>query len=295
MTSSAQPPKPRKIDPLGAPWPDLIPLRPLTIGEIFGAAIALVRRNAAILCGLSLIVGIISSGAVLAFLANRPDLDVYLTGSWSTDMVESGTISFPAVVFWPLAIGLLVPLIGTTVVSALATVFATEMAIGKVPTGAAVRQRLAGRWWVIFAVAILGGLIIGIGFVLIIVPGLIALGMLSLAGPVAVIEGGRPIAALRRSIRLSRPVMWRIVGVVLLSGLITTVVGMVISGIIGGLNSNQDWTSIVVTEIVVALVGAVMTPWSAAVIAVLYIDTRMRTEGLAGQLHQAAERARLEG
>lgn len=295
VTSSMPTPRPRKTDPFGAAWPDLIPLRPLRIGEIFGAAAVLVRRNFLVLGGLSLIIGLLAAGAEIAFLANRSDLNVYLTGSWAQDMVDSGSIAIPPVVLWPMAIGILAQLVGTTVVSSLATVYATELAIGKPVSSQVVKKRLSGRWWIVFLVAVVTSLMIGVGFALLIFPGLLALATLSLAVPVAVIEGGSPLKAVRRSIRLSSPVMWRILGIMLLTLVITAFISMTVSGIVGGLSSLQDWTSLVTVEIAVGLLAALLTPWAGAVAAVLYIDTRIRNEGLAEPLRQAAERARQAG
>ena len=46
------------------------------------------------------------------------------------------------------------------------------------------------------------------GFVLLIIPGFIAITLLSVVGPVVMIEGTGPVAALRRSAQLVRPFFW---------------------------------------------------------------------------------------
>jgi hypothetical protein len=47
-----------------------------------------------------------------------------------------------------------------------------------------------------------------VGFVLLVIPGLIAITLLCVVGPVVMIEGRRPVASLRRSAQLVRPFFW---------------------------------------------------------------------------------------
>lgn len=63
--------------------------------------------------------------------------------------------------------------------------------------------------YVTLIVADLLALIIKVfGFVLLVIPGLVAITLLCVVGPVVMIEGRRPVASLRRSAQLVRPFFW---------------------------------------------------------------------------------------
>jgi hypothetical protein len=68
--------------------------------------------------------------------------------------------------------------------------------LGRIPYG-----------WLILA-DILALAIKAIGFLLLVVPGIIAVTVLCVVGPVVMVEGARPFAAVRRSVELVRPYFW---------------------------------------------------------------------------------------
>jgi hypothetical protein len=65
-------------------------------------------------------------------------------------------------------------------------------------------------WGALIAADLLVALIVVLGFVLLIIPGLIALNLLVVVGPVIEIEDRRAWAGLRRSAHLVRPYFWRV-------------------------------------------------------------------------------------
>lgn len=71
-------------------------------------------------------------------------------------------------------------------------------------------------YWRMFGVSVAVGAISAVGFILFIVPGFLALTLLSIAGPLLVMEGLTVRGALRRSAQLTRPQFWRVVVVVVL-------------------------------------------------------------------------------
>ena len=79
-------------------------------------------------------------------------------------------------------------------------------------------------WGALIAADLLVALIVVIGFVALIIPGLIALNLLAVVGPVIEIEHRRPLAGLRRSAHLVRPHFWKV-------ALIGTVPVLVASGL----------------------------------------------------------------
>jgi hypothetical protein len=132
--------------------------------------------------------------------------------------------------------------------------------------------------------------------------------MLSLATPAVVLERLAPMAALRRSWQLVRGSFWRLFGIYLLTGLIVFIAALVLeipfdiaSSIAGGGISalGSEGTISVLAVIISAIgsiaAGAVTRPISAGVTVLLYLDMRMRREGLDLVLRNAAQNQHLTG
>lgn len=123
---------------------------------------------------------------------------------------------------------------------------------------------------------------------------------LSLATPALMLEKQGVLAALRRSRLLVRGSWWRIFGITVLAGIITLVIsgiisapfafaGGSISGILSGNSSEQfTFTPLLLTGIGGLIASTLVRPFSSGVIALLYLDRRMRSEGLDHTLQQAA-------
>jgi hypothetical protein len=166
--------------------------------------------------------------------------------------------------------------------------------------------------WVVLAILIValavahapGGLI-----ALVAVPGVIAAIclsiwfaiMLRMAGPVVVLERERVGRSLRRSWRLVRGSFWRVFGITLLAGLIVLVsTGVLqipfslVAGIVSGGGSSSSFVTggslfgagsgsvagLIIGAIGGIVAGSVARPISAGVAVLLYVDMRMRREGL---------------
>jgi len=165
--------------------------------------------------------------------------------------------------------------------------------------------------WVVYAIVLVGlallhapGALIG---------GLAALGaiagivltiwftiMFRMAGPAVVLEREGPVRALKRSWRLIRGSFWRVFGITGLAGLIVVVTAGVLqipfsvaAALTGSGNSVLPGTGGTVAGILISAVGgvvagAVARPISAGVAVLLYVDLRMRREGLDLILQTAA-------
>ena len=124
--------------------------------------------------------------------------------------------------------------------------------------------------------------------------------MFRMAGQAVVLEREGPARALGRSWRLVRGSFWRVLGITLLAGLIVVVTAGVLQipfGLLaaaaGGGNSLLPSTGGNVAGILISAVGgvvagAVARPISAGVAVLLYVDLRMRREGLDLVLQTAA-------
>jgi hypothetical protein len=116
-------------------------------------------------------------------------------------------------------------------------------------------------------VGIVAGLGVVIGFVLLIVPGLILITIWSVAAPVMVLERPSVFDALSRSRELVRGNGWQVFGVILVLDVLVVILG---AGIELGASSAGAGAGIVARVIVGVLAG----PLSALAAAVLYFELR---------------------
>jgi hypothetical protein len=145
--------------------------------------------------------------------------------------------------------------------------------------------------------AVLVGLIVAIGFILLFIPGIFALVALSLSAPAFILERIGVIDSMQRSWALVKGDFWRVLGILLLGFLIVLVITFVIEIpflIAAGFSSwatgsNIGWGSLIILAIGQILAGTISQPISAGIVALLYVDRRMRAEGLDVTLAQAAQ------
>ena len=156
----------------------------------------------------------------------------------------------------------------------------------QVPMAECLSQGLS-RLGAVLGVAILSGLGIAFGMVLLIVPGLILATMWAVAIPIAVVEKMGVTASLSRSSALTRERRWRVFGAILVSGLLAILVSVAIGGSAGGLAyaiSGGVGSSLVV--VVSWAIGAIFQAFNACVVATLYYFLRRDKEGV--DIHQIA-------
>ena len=157
-----------------------------------------------------------------------------------------------------------------------------------------------------------GGAGLAVGFLVLLV-GVLAIGAPSLwiwirlyyAMPLIVLERLGPGQAMARSWRISQQSWWRTLGYWLLAGILVAVVSMVLTtplALVGGLLTfvapDALWAPItagVITYVGNVVVYAIAQPFAAGVNTLLYIDLRMRREGLDLKLHQASQRGETVG
>jgi hypothetical protein len=117
----------------------------------------------------------------------------------------------------------------------------------------------------LIAAGILSGLAIGIGFFLLVVPGLILLTIWAVLAPVIVVERPGVFPAFGRSRELVRGNGWNVFGVILVAFLIAAVAGIVLTAI-GGAIANGPIVRIVFS----AIASTFTAPITALAAAVLY-------------------------
>jgi hypothetical protein len=167
-----------------------------------------------------------------------------------------------------LIVAFVVILVGTTLFTGMVVELVADVQDGR--RDATVGQLLQAATPVIgqlILVGILAGIGIAIGFVLIIVPGLILLTIWSVAAPVVVLEHPGVIAALGRSRELVRGNGWQVFGVI-----VVLFIGVgIVSAIIEAVGDSGGTGVGIVVRIVVQILTAPITALAASV---LYFELR---------------------
>lgn len=226
-------------------------IAPRSIGGILSAAVALYARH------------------FWTFVATAAVIGVPLTLGqfWARDRllpVRASSAPDDNAAFALLVLAVLSMLVSELMVGAMTHAIARAVAGVRPRVGESYRFALE-RIWTIIWVAVLVGLLVFAGLILLIVPGIILWVRLSVALPAVVVEGPRGGSALRRSFSLTRFNSWRVGGFLALM--------MIISGILGTLLDAFDVIGSV-------LGGMVLLPFMSIVIVLLYIDLRARGDGI---------------
>ncbi len=275
--------------------PGMYPLRPLGVGEILTTAIRVAWANLALLLPIGLLVSLLSTGVQLAVLSATGNLAAMANGTLfavPTKPTDADVDRLGANLgHFLLAVGAssLVMLVLTPVLVGLAASAAATAATRTGTDLAGVVRRLRGRWLALILTSLLVFACVLGGLVLLIVPGLILTIALIPAAPAAAIEGARPVAAIKRALWLSKGFRWRLFGVILLAGLFAGIGGAVVGAVIGAvLGHSGSVSSYVTVQLIIAALTGVVSAWSGTVNALLYIDLRLRKEGLGQALAASA-------
>ena len=272
------------------PDPGWIPLRPLRAGEIIGNGFRVAWRHFGALGSLAFLTSLSVTATIIAVLAASGQL--HSSVDYLTSPVDPVTLGQPDPSGWltlALLAGLVIGQFGGTALAGVASAYAGADAMGD-PREA--RRRLAGRIAVLVWVSAVVGLLVSLGLLLLLIPGLVLCYLWLVAAPVSVMERRRAGGSLRRSLDLTRGHRWRIVGIQLLMSLISVGIylgisllfGVVFRGysfLAGGPSAGWELSGV---EAAAAIAGALVGAWSAAVIAVIYIDLRVRKENLGEML-----------
>lgn len=317
------------------PKPGLIPLRPMTLGTILGAAFQVLRRNPRPTFGFALLVtgaiSVVTVGVVgfVAFFAIARTASA--TGADVDELAAGSVASVILAALVPVALAL----VGSAILQGIISLEVARGTLGE-------KHRLGGLWraargrigaligWsaLIAAVVIIAIAIVAVIIALLVAAGgaagagvAVLLGLLvgaggvvlafwlgtklSLVPSVLLLERLRLREAIVRSWSLTNGFFWRTLGIMLLVSVIlqtaTSIVSAPLNFIVGIgaglLNPNGDPTAMigfivvlyVATIVIVTLLGAITAVVQGAVPALLYIDIRMRKEGLDLELTRFVE------
>jgi hypothetical protein len=291
----------------------VIPLRPLGVGEILDGAFASIRRSPKAILGLAAVVMTISaviSATITRTLLNLGGLNLPTPGQQLTPAQATHLVGrIVAVVVPAFGLTLLLTFIVQAILAGLLAPIIARGVGGQQISAAdawrATRPRLPSLLLATLLVLLAGlgpllilGLIVGIAFVagapaavyaVVALLGLVALvltiwfsTMFSLVTPVVVLENESPGRALARSWRLVTRSFWRVFGITLLAGIIVAIAGGILQlpfTFFGALSGSGAVATVILVIGTIAA-GTVTRPITAGVTVLLYVDMRMRKEGL---------------
>lgn len=306
--------------------PGIVPLRPLGLGEVLDGSVRAIRANPTVMFGLTALVVTVTVvlqtlvqlylSRILAASLSDLMLSSGLAADGGAEMTDVLALSGAQTVTAPLLVPAVTMLTGLLIVSVSRSVIGRTVSIREV-------LRSPRVWWV-FGFSVLVGLaqlvvlgalvgVVVLAFVqgqdalawVVLVVGLLAVLVAgvwvmvrTLLVPAALMLEGKPFwATVARAWRLTRGSFWRLLGIYLLSSVLVSVLAQLFivpasffGSLVVGATGSYDLT------LVIGAVGNVVgltvsTSFLAAVVALLYVDVRMRSEGLDVELARAATTA----
>jgi hypothetical protein len=245
---------------------------PKRLGEILSAAFNIYKANASqlILIVAVVVVPLSLISAVFSGVVFAPD-KVQATNTGGQVVFDYAGRGL-GVALLAGAIGALIAVLISAVLQAAILRAAAQATIGDaVDVEASYRYGLK-RLWSVILVSILVGLVVAVGFILLVIPGIIFLVFLSVSIPVLIVEGRRGTEAMGRSWNLVKGNFWHAFGVIVVAALIVGI----ISGIIGAIGGD-NWA---VRWIFTAIAQILTVPFASLVSVLLYLDLRARSESL---------------
>lgn len=311
--------------------PGIIPLRPLSIWEIFDGAFRAIRHNPTTMFGLTAAVVAIATAVgaliqwyVAGLLADELNTLFTDSGAFTTAEVElvggSFGTSVAQLVTFPISALATTILTGLLILSVSRSVIGKRVGVGEVVRGSG--KRIV--WVVAFSLllfvsmAVATGLLIGLMVLvagstdsvgltvltLLVVGAAILVGAFwltvrTLLAPAALmLEGGGFWSSVARAWRLTRGSFWRLLGLYLLVQILVSIVAQVVIVPVSLFTTlvidptASSGGAIALMALGTAVATTITTVFLAGVIALAYIDVRMRREGLDVELARAADAER---
>lgn len=317
--------------------PGIIPLRPLSIGDIYQGAFAAIKTNARTMFGFT--AALLGVALVISVGINYAIINLALPSYINADSPYASALGGAFGAFSQLG-GTFLQNLATVLLSGLIVVAVSRSVLGRVASSNEVWERTRSKFLPLIGLniitSIISGLMIIIGIILFFVLlagvaasaetetelfqdlGITLVGILilvvagaivgsylsikfSVAPPAMVLENLGVFAAIGRSWSLTRGNFWRLFGINILTNIIISMVGGVfvsITSVIGAFSTvvassstNDFMGALSITFIIYMVMTAISLlitlPFSSSVNALLYIDLRMRKEGLDVELRNA--------
>jgi Membrane domain of glycerophosphoryl diester phosphodiesterase len=201
-------------------------LRPMSLGELLDRTFSLYKNNFTLFAGIVALPYLVlflfevaSSATQSAGLPVQPGAPGGVPRGAAPNLGLIAGIAGGALIF------IAVFLVLTAVVHA-ATIFAvSDLYLGRPASVRASFRRVRGKVLTVIGISILNGLIVMVGFILLIIPGIIFACRVAVAVPAAMLEGETPVSAINRSWELTKGHA----GDIFLIGLLVAVMGWIVA------------------------------------------------------------------
>ena len=283
-----------------APKPGVIPLRPLGVGELLDGALTAVRTNWRVMLGVAAVVSAISGLLQLAFNLAIGEQSVQTFNTSTTTSSSSTYFSANANATGASLVGAVIQWAGIVLIGGIAAVVVSRSVLGQRTTYSQAWAQVGPQLLKLLGVTVLVGLVVILGLFLCVLPGIYFAVVLSLATPVLVLERSGITQAMGRSRALIKGAWWRTFGIALLGYLIVVlitaavtipllIVGVGSSGVFSGNVDSGSFVTIEIFSTIASIIAGTITyPFVSALITLVYVDRRMRTEGLDIELMRAS-------
>ncbi|HTP40692.1 MAG TPA: hypothetical protein VMI92_14090 [Steroidobacteraceae bacterium] len=249
----------------------LMPTAPRSIGGVLDNAIRLFR--AVLPRSLPLVIGAVVAMALLGATLTYRMMNLGLPG------IAALRAFYLSPATW---LSYLVILAVTVLVYNAIFVIADAVARGAEPSLGAALSVASKRWLPSIALSIVLMVIIGIGLVLLVLPGIWLWGALQFSLVALLIERQGVFASLGTSFRLVKGNWWRSVTIMTVSIIIMYVLVMVLAIAVGILTASLRLSltgSIILQQVLSALLNLVLLPFLPTVLLSIYYDLKLRSEG----------------
>ncbi len=242
-------------------------LRPLSMGEVLDTAFGLYRNQ---------FVALVTIAAAMQILPGL--LGVYL------EVAGLSPLTDPLLFLLQLFLGFLF----SSIAVAASTFVIAGAYLGRRVTASEAISRAMPFLLPLVILSALSGLLVMVGFLLLVIPGFIAIAGLALANTALVIEAPiRPMDAMRRSWDLTKGARGKVITTIFVGSLLMVIPMMVVL-VIGSIGSVLGAWPLWIAPVLTLLLRIFIYPFVYAVVVVLYYDMRVRKEGFDLELMAAA-------
>jgi hypothetical protein len=262
-----------------------VALRPMTVADILDGAFSIIKARPMRLLGIAAVFVVpvhlvaayiqrdLVGGAGFGFWFNTDDPAVVAEANQSS----GGSEFLATILVW------LIPGLALMFVAAAVSKLVGAWTAGEDPAAGQLLRSTGRLWWPLLAAFVCVHVVEGLGIITCYIGSVAAMAFYSVTAPVIGAENLGPIEAMKRSARLVGAQFWRVLGINILIAIVDTLLTTALGGLPQVLAGWFEWDLEVAWTLLAAgnIIGAVIsTPFVAAATVLLYLDLRIRTEGL---------------
>jgi hypothetical protein len=259
-----------------------IKLRPMTVADIVDGAFTIIKARPARIFGIAALF-VVPVTLLVTYLERQLYDGDSLVDIYSSDpaVVAESSESSPLDQNLLLFLELVLPALALVAVAGAIARLVRSWSFGHDAPAGELLGWVARSAWPLFASYLLVHLAEGVGALACFIGAVFVMPLFAVTAPVIGMEDAGPITAMKRAANLAGKRYWAVLGVNLLIGVVATLLSMALGGLPGALASlfgaDIGWVLIAVGGVVS---GVVTTPFVAAATVLLYLDLRVRNEGI---------------